>query len=139
MKTRFAFFAVLLLLFAALQANEMADGLANEMADETAWDERRYMNLLSELRCLVCQNQSLADSHAGLAGDLRDHVRRMILGGADDDEIKRFMTERYGDFVLYDPPVAPRTYMLWGAPFILLAMVVFFVFRYVLRRPPSQA
>lgn len=105
---------------------------------EAAWDEQRYTRLLSELRCLVCQNQSLADSDAGLASDLRAQVREMLEGGASDEEIKIFMTERYGDFVLYDPPLAPRTYVLWAAPFVLLALTVLLLFRHVAgRRPPG--
>lgn len=82
--------------------------------------EQRYHNLLRELRCLVCQNQSIAESDAGLAVDLRDEVKSMIIDGADDNEIFKFMTERYGDFVLYQPPFKPQNYLLWVAPFILL-------------------
>jgi len=72
------------------------------------------------LRCLVCQNQTIADSNADLAKDLRRQTRDMILAGRTDAEIQQFMTDRYGDFVLYNPPVKPTTYLLWGAPVILL-------------------
>lgn len=82
--------------------------------------QRRYEQLIRELRCLVCQNQSIADSNATLASDLRREVRDMIQGGSSDDEIRTFMTERYGDFVLYEPPMAPRTWLLWLAPALLL-------------------
>ena len=82
--------------------------------------EQRYHNLLRELRCLVCQNQSLAESDAGLAVDLREAVKTMIIAGQSDDEIFKFMTERYGDFVLYKPPFKPQNYILWVAPFLLL-------------------
>ncbi|HEY7753537.1 MAG TPA: cytochrome c-type biogenesis protein [Steroidobacteraceae bacterium] len=82
--------------------------------------QARYEHLIRELRCLVCQNQSIADSNASLASDLRREVREMILAGRSDDEIRAFMTERYGDFVLYKPPVAPRTWLLWLAPALLL-------------------
>jgi cytochrome c-type biogenesis protein CcmH len=76
--------------------------------------------LESELRCLVCQNQTLAESPAGLAGDLRREVRSLVEQGKGDAEIKAFLRERYGDFVLYKPPVDPKTYLLWFGPFGLL-------------------
>jgi cytochrome c-type biogenesis protein CcmH len=72
------------------------------------------------LRCLVCQNQTIADSNAGLAQDLRREVRELMVEGKSDDEIHDFLTARYGDFVLYNPPVKPRTYLLWAAPGLLV-------------------
>jgi cytochrome c-type biogenesis protein CcmH len=86
--------------------------------------ERRYHALLEELRCLVCQNQSLEDSHADLAQDLRTEVHAMIVAGRGDDEILAFMVERYGDFVLYRPPVRRGTWLLWFGPFLLLGIAV---------------
>lgn len=83
--------------------------------------QARYDRLINELRCLVCQNQSIADSNAGLAADLRREVHSMLLAGKADAEILRFMTERYGDFVLYRPPFVRRTWLLWLAPALLLA------------------
>jgi cytochrome c-type biogenesis protein CcmH len=83
--------------------------------------EARLKKLETELRCLVCQNQTLAESPAGLAGDLRREVRLLADGGKSDEEIKVFLKERYGDFVLYKPPVSARTYLLWYGPFLLLA------------------
>ena len=80
----------------------------------------RYERLTHEFRCVVCQNQSVAESNVDLAKDLRRITRDMILAGKTDDEIKQFMTDRYGDFVLYNPPLKPVTYLLWGAPVILL-------------------
>ena len=80
----------------------------------------RYERLTHEFRCVVCQNQSVAESNVDLAKDLRRITRDMILAGRTDAEIKQFMTDRYGDFVLYNPPVKPVTYLLWGAPVILL-------------------
>ncbi|NGP54702.1 cytochrome c-type biogenesis protein [Thioalkalivibrio sp. XN8] len=80
----------------------------------------RYERLINEFRCVVCQNQSVAESNVDLARDLRRITRDMILEGKTDEEIKAFMTDRYGDFVLYDPPLKPITYLLWGAPVILL-------------------
>jgi cytochrome c-type biogenesis protein CcmH len=82
--------------------------------------QARYDRLTDELRCLVCQNQTVADSNADLAKDLRARTREMLLAGASDAEILEFMTDRYGDFVLYRPPVAGRTVLLWAAPVLLL-------------------
>lgn len=83
--------------------------------------ERRLAAIAAELRCLVCQNESLADSRAPLAMDLRREVRELIRSGATDREVREFLVARYGDFVLYRPPVAPRTWLLWAGPFVLLA------------------
>lgn len=82
--------------------------------------ESRYQNLTAELRCVVCQNQSVADSNAELAQDVRDLVRNMIIQGQSDEQITSFLVERYGDFVLYNPPVKAKTYLLWLGPVILL-------------------
>jgi len=93
---------------------------ANEAAPDPAL-EQRVMRLTSELRCLVCQNQSLADSHADLAIDLRNQVRSQMQAGKSDAEIREFMVARYGDFVLYRPPLKSTTALLWAGPFVLLA------------------
>jgi cytochrome c-type biogenesis protein CcmH len=87
---------------------------------ESMLQEDRFNQLTLELRCLVCQNQNLADSDAQLAHDLRAEVHEMLVAGKSDDEIKQFMVERYGDFVLYRPPVQKNTYVLWLAPMALL-------------------
>lgn len=87
---------------------------------ESMLQEDRFNQLTLELRCLVCQNQNLADSDAQLAHDLRAEVHEMLVAGKSDDEIKQFMVERYGDFVLYRPPVQKNTYLLWLAPMALL-------------------
>ncbi|NCF26966.1 MAG: cytochrome c-type biogenesis protein CcmH [Gammaproteobacteria bacterium] len=79
----------------------------------------RYKILIYELRCLVCQNQNLADSNAELASDLRREVHRMILEGMNNDQIVEFMVARYGDFVLYRPPLKAKTVLLWTGPFVL--------------------
>ena len=99
----------------------------------TAGEESRYQNMIGQLRCLVCQNQNLADSNADLAKDLRAKTYQMIRSGASDAEIVDFMVTRYGDFVLYRPPLRGRTALLWAAPliFLLIALAVFF---YTLRR-----
>jgi cytochrome c-type biogenesis protein CcmH len=96
--------------------------------------QHRYETLNRELRCLVCQNQPIADSNAGLAVDLRREVKEMIEAGKTDDEIRTFMTDRYGDFVLYNPPLTARTYLLWAAPVLLLAIALYAIFSIVRRR-----
>jgi cytochrome c-type biogenesis protein CcmH len=83
--------------------------------------EARLKKLENELRCLVCQNQTLADSNADLAGDLRREVREQALAGKNDSEIRAYLVARYGDFVLYDPPLKRATWLLWFGPFALLA------------------
>lgn len=94
---------------------------ADMPAFEDAELQRRYVSLLRELRCMVCQNESLAESKAGLARDLRRAVHEQIAAGRSDAEILAYMSERYGDFVRYRPPVRPATYALWyGPPALLL-------------------
>lgn len=87
---------------------------------ESELQRQRFKSLAEQLRCTVCQNQSLADSDAPLADDLRDEVFRMLQDGRSDQEIRNFMVERYGDYVLYSPPVAGHTMLLWGGPIALL-------------------
>ena len=84
--------------------------------------EARLKRLEGDLRCLVCQNQTLADSNAPLAEDLRREVRALAVAGKSDDEIRAYLVARYGDFVLYDPPVKGITWLLWFGPFALLAL-----------------
>ncbi len=96
--------------------------------------QTRYEHLTQELRCLVCQNQSVADSNAPLAGDLRRIVREMIEHGDTDEAIRHFMTDRYGDFVLYNPPLTARTYLLWAAPILLVLLTVGVAGRNIVRR-----
>ncbi|MFN0038170.1 MAG: cytochrome c-type biogenesis protein CcmH [Burkholderiales bacterium] len=96
--------------------------------------EARVVRLAAELRCLVCQNQSLADSNAPLALDLKQQVREQIKAGKTDDDIRAYMVARYGDFVLYSPPVNPVTWLLWVGPFVLLAGGVAALARIVRRR-----
>lgn len=99
-----------------------------------AEQEKRYYDLLGTLRCLVCQNQSLADSGAGLADDLRAEVHKMVERGLSDKEIFSYMTERYGDYVLYEPPLKPHTYVLWFGPFILMLLVLLVLLVIISRR-----
>ena len=96
--------------------------------------EKRVKTLSEELRCLVCQNQSLADSNADLAIDLRNQVRELMQAGKSDEEIREFMVDRYGDFVLYSPPVKASTLVLWGGPFVLLLIGIVLLATYLRRR-----
>ncbi|PWT90661.1 MAG: cytochrome C biogenesis protein CcmH [Blastocatellia bacterium] len=96
--------------------------------------EKRLNRLSQELRCLVCQNETLADSRADLAEDLRREIRAQIRAGKSDKEIIDFLTQRYGEFVLYRPVVGPRTYLLWFGPFVLLLAGLTILFRYVKTR-----
>jgi cytochrome c-type biogenesis protein CcmH len=97
-------------------------------------EEQHFKDLIAELRCLVCQNQSLADSDAELAHDLRAEVYDMIQAGKTDAEIIEFLVSRYGDFVLYNPPIKPSTYLLWFGPFVLLFIAALLLLRSVRRQ-----
>lgn len=99
--------------------------------------EARVNKLSEELRCLVCQNQSLADSHAELAIDLKNQVREMLKKGMTDKQVVDFLVQRYGDFVLYRPPVKSTTWLLWTGPFLLLIAALAAFFFKLRRRPPS--
>ena len=101
--------------------------------------ELRFKKLTEELRCLVCQNQSLADSHAGLAQDLRNEVYRMVIAGDSDKEIIAYMVSRYGDFVLYRPPVKNTTYFLWFGPFLMLLIAIIVIARVIRLRANDLA
>ncbi len=94
--------------------------------------QARYDQLIEEFRCLVCQNQAIADSNATLAADLRREIHRMLNEGMSDAEITTFLVERYGDFVLYRPPVKPSTWLLWAAPLLFVgigALTAFLILR----------
>jgi len=96
--------------------------------------EKRVMRLSEELRCLVCQNQSLSDSNADLANDLRNQVREMMQAGKTDAQIRDYMVSSYGDFILYDPPFKASTLILWVGPFALLLVSGALLARYLKRR-----
>ena len=125
-------FAASLLIFAGL-----AFGQASEVANPDAATEARLKALAEELRCLVCQNQTIADSNATLAHDLRNEIRELIAKGRSDDEIRAYMVERYGDFVLYRPPWKSTTVLLWLGPFALLAAGAA-IFVVIVRRRRSE-
>lgn len=113
-KTKIILAVVLLLLSCVTLAKE-----AVPMAEDPEL-EKLVNDISAELRCLVCQNQTIADSHAGLAIDLKNQVREMVKQGKTQDEVVDYMVQRYGDFVRYRPPVKPETYLLWVGPFLLL-------------------
>jgi cytochrome c-type biogenesis protein CcmH len=91
--------------------------------------ESRYEIITKQLRCLVCQNESIADSNVQLAGDLRRQVREMLVAGKSDSEIFDFMTARYGEFVRFNTPLEGKTLLIWGSPFLLLVVAALVVFR----------
>ena len=96
---------------------------------DTPKKSAQFQGLLKELRCLVCQNQDLADSHAPLANDLRNEVYRLVQEGKTDDEIIRYLTARYGDFILFKPPIKSITLLLWYAPFLFLVSGLIMLWR----------
>jgi cytochrome c-type biogenesis protein CcmH len=96
--------------------------------------QARFEAVTKNLRCLVCQNESIADSNADLAGDLRRQVREMLVAGKSDDDIFKFMTDRYGDFVRFSPPLEPKTLLIWGAPFFMVLFGGFIVMRIARQR-----
>jgi cytochrome c-type biogenesis protein CcmH len=108
------------------------------MPDEVLTDknlEQRARVISQDLRCLVCQNQSIDDSDAPLAKDLRVIVRERLTAGDSDAQVKAYLTERFGNFVLLDPPVQANTLLLWLAPFMVLVLALFMTLRYLLSRP----
>ena len=100
---------------------------------------KRYQNLLEELRCPKCQNQNLADSNAPISNDLKEEIQRLLEQGLDDDDIKRALTERYSDFILYDPKFNKNTYFLWLAPFIVLLIGFWWVYSISTKNYISQS
>lgn len=126
------FRAGLVALLLAIGAQALA--IDTEAAFDDPVLQHRYESINRELRCLVCQNQTIADSNATLAQDLRREVREMIAAGKTDDEIREFMIERYGDFVLYRPRLTAQNFLLWAAPVLLLLVAAAVLFRVVRRR-----
>jgi cytochrome c-type biogenesis protein CcmH len=130
--TRLRFFAILLICL--LASVVMAQVQEEEVPSDDPVIEQRLANLSKELRCLQCQNQTLADSPAGLAADLRREIRLQMKAGKSDQQIIAFLTQRYGDFILYKPRVTYTTYLLWFGPFVLLLAGLYLLFRYIKRR-----
>jgi len=112
--------------------NALAIDTERDFADPVL--QARYEGITKELRCLVCQNETIADSNATLAVDLRREVHQMIADGKSDDDIKEFMLARYGDFVLYKPRLSGKNFLLWAAPALFLLVGVFAALRFIKRR-----
>jgi len=130
---RFAFVrAALVALGVALAGNALAIDTERDFQDPAL--QARYEGITKELRCLVCQNETIADSNASLAVDLRREVHKMIAEGKTDEEIKEFMLARYGDFVLYKPRMTGKNLVLWAAPVLLLLVGVFAAVRFIRKR-----
>jgi cytochrome c-type biogenesis protein CcmH len=125
------FFLVLLIFSQALCAMDPMDYRSAE-------EEQRFRSLAAELRCVMCQNQSLADSNAMIAKDLRLELLSLIREGKSDDEIKQFMVNRYTDFVLYEPPMRPGTWLLWFGPLLILAIGGISIFVIVKKRSAAM-
>lgn len=96
---------------------------------ENSKDTKLYNKIITELRCMVCQNQNIAESEAPLAVDLRNKVKTMINSGYDEKYIKKYMSDRYSDFILYDPPFRLQNILLWVGPFLFLLIIYFILFR----------
>ena len=130
---------VTLFFTAALLALPVAAAAIEDVALESRADEARFNELANTLRCMVCQNQTIADSNAELARDFRNQVKSQINAGLTNDEIADYMTARYGDYILYRPPFNAVTAVLWLGPFVLSAIGVVIVLRILKRRPPPAA
>lgn len=130
--TRLRFVSILLICL--LTSVVVAQVQEEEIPSDDPVIEQRLANLSKQLRCLQCQNQTLADSPAGLAADLRREIRVQMKAGKSDQEIIAFLTQRYGDFILYKPRVTFTTYLLWFGPFVLLLGGLYVLFRYIKQR-----
>jgi cytochrome c-type biogenesis protein CcmH len=129
----------LLVLLLAVLACALASAKEATPLAEDPVVEQRLIAISEEMRCLVCQNESLAGSRAELAQDLRRELRELIRAGKSDAEIKEFMVSRYGDFVLYRPPVKPTTWLLWAGPFVLMIGGIVALLVYLRRRGQAVA
>jgi cytochrome c-type biogenesis protein CcmH len=125
---RAATLLILLVCFSVAIAKEAQPSAADPVL------EARLMKLSKELRCLVCQNETLADSRVDLAEDLRGQIREQMKAGKSDQEIIGYLTARYGKFILYNPPVDPTTYLLWFGPFVFMLAGLAVLFRYLKQR-----
>ena len=134
MKNIFTVFFLALSLSASIPASAAIDALVFENSAQ----EKQFRSLAEELRCLVCQNQSLADSNADLARDLRVELLRLIKEGRSDQEIIDYLVARYGDFVRYKPPFNPSTWLLWLGPLLILILAVFALTRIVRSKEHTQ-
>jgi cytochrome c-type biogenesis protein CcmH len=132
--TRMGALALVLLAAASLASFAAAQGVDTngQLVDHAL--QARFEHIAGQLRCLVCQNESIADSNVELAADLRRQVREMLVAGKSDDAIFDFMTDRYGEFVRFSPPLESKTLAIWGAPFIMLLLGGVIIYRVVRQR-----
>lgn len=124
----------LVIIFSLLASISILDAAVEIKQFQNTEHEQRYKNLINEFRCVVCQNQNIADSNAALAKDLRKQVFKMINAGQNDDEIMEFMVARYGDFVLYRPQFNSMTFLLWVGPFIIFIIGLYFLISFIRQR-----
>ena len=136
---------ILMIAVLCLSSLVVAESAIEPRDFNTEVQETRYRALIGELRCTVCQNEPLESSNAPLAADLREQVYQQIMGGSSDFEIRQYMRDRYGDFVLYNPPLTSDTLILWGGPIVLLLIglvtgaVMIRRRRRMLEEPPQKA
>ena len=122
----------------SLNSTEVIEDVTSSEIVTGVADQERFQSLTNELRCMVCQNQTIAESNAGLAVDLKKQVAKQINEGKTDDQILNFMEERYGEFVLYNPPVSLENSLLWLTPFVVLAIAVFILIAALKRQSKSK-
>ena len=122
----------------SLNSTEVIEDITSSEIVTGVADQERFQSLTNELRCMVCQNQTIAESNAGLAVDLKKQVAKQINEGKTDDQILNFMEERYGEFVLYNPPVSLENSLLWLTPFIVLIIAVLILISALKRQNKSN-
>ena len=130
---------LLIMLLAISGSSNAQESVFEEREFDSTEQERTYRSLINELRCLVCQNQSIADSNADLAAQLRGEVHTMLRDGRSKEDVTEFMVARYGDYVLFSPPVTEATALLWFGPFALLGLALFYLLRLIKARGKSNA
>ena len=122
----------------SLNSTEVIEDVTSSEIVTGVADQERFQSLTNELRCMVCQNQTIAESNAGLAVDLKKQVAKQINEGKTDDQILNFMEERYGEFVLYNPPVSLENSLLWLTPFVVLIIAVLILISALKRQNKSN-
>ncbi len=129
---------VLIICLALVYCEVNANEASNVYQFATPQQGQQFQRLTQHLRCLVCQNESLADSTAPLAADLRQQVYTMVKNGDSDQQVIDFLVSRYGNFVLYKPPLIPETYALWSAPVVLVLLGALILFNFIRRQRRSS-
>lgn len=122
----------------SLNSTEVVEDITSSETVTGVADQERFQSLTNELRCMVCQNQTIAESNAGLAVDLKKQVAKQINEGKTDDQILNFMEERYGEFVLYNPPISIENSLLWLTPFVVLIVAVLILISALKRQNKSN-